>query len=136
MSPLANDPHSWAEVSREFKYLELEIMHTAVMRLSGVPWETLAARQGVPRQAIHRRLAKKVEHQIRLALDNREQKRIGGLVDDILAMSSKIKTHVEEDSSDAAYKVVERSTTHRWWELPSRPATRRRGDRLGPGLNG
>jgi hypothetical protein len=119
-SPLANDPHAWAKVGRELKYLELEVLHTAVMRMSGVPWETLAAKQEVPRQSLHRRLAEKVRIQARVAQQDSAQERIDTLLDDILTHASKLKASVEADCSEAANEVVARSESYRWWESARR----------------
>jgi len=119
-SPLANDPHAWGQVSSELKYLEMEVMHTAVMRMSGVPWEVLASGQNVPRQALHRRLAKKVSLQTMDAIEGQPKERIVELLDDILATVSAIRTNVESDSLKAADKVVERSKSSRWWDTQRR----------------
>ena len=119
-SPMANDPHAWARIGGELKYLELEVMHTAVMRMSGVPWETLASKQEVPRQSLHRRLAEKVRKQTKLVREDRSEKRIEILLDDILSRISRLKDTLSADCSAAAADVVSRSRSYRWWDSAKR----------------
>jgi hypothetical protein len=116
-SALANDPQAWAKVGGDLSSRRLEVLHTAVMQMSGVSWETLATMQGVPRQSLHRRLAEKVRKEAGLALqDHGQRQHTETLLQDVLNLASRLKETVEQNSFMAAKQVVARSKSYRWWD--------------------
>jgi hypothetical protein len=117
-SPVANDPHAWAKIGGELKYLELEVLHTAVMQMSGVSWETLASMQEVSKQSLHRRLAKKVRKHINQAQQDAGQLEdcIKQSIDEIVARLLELKKDVGDGFTVAAADVAARASSHRRWD--------------------
>jgi hypothetical protein len=83
-SPVAQNPHGWADAARELNYLQLEALHTAVMRARGFSWAALSY-EGAPRQVLHRRLADRVDVQTKAAIDTRDDPQIDADIDALLA---------------------------------------------------
>jgi hypothetical protein len=116
VSEVSFDPHAWAHVGGELRYLDIEVMHTAVMRLAGVTWEALAEKQEVLRQAVHRRLKTKVEKETELAIVSDHRKEINDLIGAAIVRLTNLREVFEEDCTIAANGVIARSKNPHWWE--------------------
>lgn len=104
---------------------ELEAATCALMLHSGASWDVLAAHYGVSRQALHRRLASRVDEFMESAQANPDdhrskfEKSLGFVLDTI----GRFESSPDENLTGATEQWQERKKTPTWWYGRRRPSS-------------